>query len=69
MSRDEIIAMANEVELCQSIWIDEQDEVIDSLIAFAKLVAAKERVACFDAAYDAYATTAVLEAIEARGKA
>jgi hypothetical protein len=40
---------------------------MDILETFAKLVAAKERVACFDAAYDAHATTAVLEAIRARG--
>jgi hypothetical protein len=41
MTREEIIALANDAELCQCIWIDESSEVIDSLVAFAKLVAAK----------------------------
>jgi hypothetical protein len=43
MSNDEIIEMANEAELCQCIWIDDEGPEIKSLIAFAKLVAAKER--------------------------
>jgi hypothetical protein len=46
MTQDEIIEMANQAELCQSIWIDDEGPEIASLVAFAKLVAAKEREAC-----------------------
>ena len=46
MTQDEIIEMANDAELCQCIWIDDGGEEIASLVAFAKLVAAKEREAC-----------------------
>ena len=46
MKRDEIIELANQTELCQSIWIDDGGPEIESLVAFAKLVAAKEREAC-----------------------
>jgi len=41
MKQDEIIEMANQAELCQCIWIDDEGPEIASLIAFAKLVAAK----------------------------
>ncbi len=44
MTKDEIIKLANDAELCQSIWIDDlDDEVVQSVIRFAKLVAEKER--------------------------
>jgi hypothetical protein len=46
MTQNEIIEMANDAELCQCIWIDDGGEEIASLVAFAKLVAAKEREAC-----------------------
>ena len=46
MTQDEIIDMANQAELCQCIWIDDEGPEIASLMAFAKLVAAKEREAC-----------------------
>jgi hypothetical protein len=46
MTREEIIELANDAELCQQIWIDDICIEIDSLVAFAKLVAAKEREAC-----------------------
>jgi hypothetical protein len=46
MTREQIIALANDAELCQQIWIDDICIEIDSLVAFAKLVAAKEREAC-----------------------
>jgi hypothetical protein len=46
MTQDEIIEMANEAELCQCIWIDDEGPEIASLVVFAKLVAAKEREAC-----------------------
>lgn len=46
MKREEIIKLANDAELCQTIWIDDICIEIDSLVAFAKLVAAKEREAC-----------------------
>jgi hypothetical protein len=50
MTQDEIIEMANQAELCQCIWIDDEGPEIASLVAFAKLVAAKEREACADIA-------------------
>lgn len=40
MTQDEIIEMANQAELCQCIWIDDEGPEIASLVAFAKLVAA-----------------------------
>jgi len=47
MTQDEIIKLANDAELCQTIWIDDSDdEMVRTVIAFAKLVAAKEREAC-----------------------
>ena len=47
MDLNEIIEMANDAELCHSIWIDDpEDEIVQSVIKFAKLVAAKEREAC-----------------------
>ena len=38
MTKDEIIEMANQAELCQCIWIDDEGPEIASLVAFAKLV-------------------------------
>lgn len=46
MTQDGIIEMANQAELCQCIWIDDEGPEIASLVAFAKLVAAKERAGC-----------------------
>ena len=46
MTQDDVIKMANQAELCQNIWIDDDGVEIASLVAFAKLVAAKEREAC-----------------------
>jgi len=43
MTRDEIIKLANEAELCQTIWIEEDCIELESVIQFAKLVAEKER--------------------------
>jgi len=43
MTEDEIIEMANDAELCQSIWInDSDDDMVRTVISFAKLVAAKK---------------------------
>lgn len=39
MTREEIIKLANEAELCQTIWIEEDCIEIESVIQFAKLVA------------------------------
>lgn len=48
-----IIEMANEAELCQCIWIDDaDDETVQSVIRFAKLIAAKEREACANVCYE-----------------
>ncbi len=47
MTQDEIIKLANDAELCKSIWIDDSDDdMVRTVISFAKLVAAKEREAC-----------------------
>lgn len=46
MTREEIIKLANEAELCQTIWIEEDCIEIESVIQFAKLVAEREREAC-----------------------
>ncbi len=64
MTRNEIMEMARQT--VPPAWLDGRCEYLE---AFAKLVAAKERLDCFDAAYQAYATTEVLKAIRARGEA
>ena len=46
MTREEIIKLANEAELCQTIWIEEDCIEIESVVQFAKLVAEREREAC-----------------------
>jgi hypothetical protein len=46
MTREDIIKLANEAELCQTIWIEEDCIELESVIQFAKLVADKEREAC-----------------------
>lgn len=44
MTREEAIEIANEVQLCQCIWIDDPGcEVIDSLVRFAQRVQDKTR--------------------------
>lgn len=43
MTRDDIIKLANEAELCQTIWIEEDCIELESVIQFAQLVAAAER--------------------------
>jgi len=40
MTREDIIKLANDAELCQTIWIEEDCIELDSVIRFAKLVAA-----------------------------
>ena len=52
MTQDEIIEMANKAELCQCIWIDDEGPEIASLVTFSKLVAEKERVACWNILFD-----------------
>ena len=69
MTQDEIIEMANQAELCQSIWIDDDSLEIASLVAFAKLVAAKEREVCAkvcEAYQDPFCGNAMADAIRAR---
>jgi hypothetical protein len=41
MNTEEIIELANQSQLFLSIWIDDEGDEIASLVAFAKLVAAK----------------------------
>ena len=72
MTNEEIIKLANEAELCQTIWIEEDCIEIESVIQFAKLVAEREREACAKVCEDkntllAWPTYAA--AIRARGQA
>ena len=74
MNREDIIQMANEALVCQQIWIDEDDSMaLESVILFAKLVAAKEREACIDLIKSHGPTLAngfmLTDAIRARGEA
>lgn len=47
MTRDDIIRMANEAELCHSIWIDEPgDDAFESVIRFGQMIAEAEREMC-----------------------
>jgi hypothetical protein len=47
MKQDEIIKLANDAELCQTIWIDDSDdEMVQSVIRFAKLIAKKQAEEC-----------------------
>lgn len=74
MTPEEVIEMARQaglVPVLENVRLGDKGVLAtDCIKTFAKLVDAKatarERVACFDAAYDAHATTAVLEAIRAR---
>jgi hypothetical protein len=54
MTQDEIIEMANEAELCQCIWVDDEGPEIASLVAFAKLVEAHTRGQIFKPDWDNY---------------
>jgi len=64
MTQDEIIEMARQAGFWKDLF--SYPEFKEHVEAFAKLVAAKERLDCFDAAYQAYATSEVLKAIKAR---
>jgi len=64
MTQDEIMFMAMKSGCPKENALANMDILQD----FAKLVAAKERLDCFDAAYQAYATSEVLKAIRARGE-
>jgi hypothetical protein len=61
---DEIIEMANQVELCQCIWIDDEGPEIASLVAFAKLVAGKIRKETLEEMIFAHPTTAIKLSVE-----
>ena len=69
MNTEEIIDMARQVGL--PVGITAGNPSFKQIEAFAKLVDAKatarERLGCFEAAYGAYATTELLEAIRNRG--
>lgn len=81
MNTEEIIDMARQIattfgtRMCDENGDTHGEELyamgIDDIIDTIKLVDAKatarERLGCFEAAYGAYATTAVLEAIRNRG--
>ena len=77
MTQAEIIEMAKQAGLEEAYSLEHNQVLVrykdGALEAFAKLVAsaaiAKERLDCFDAAYQAYATAEVLKAIRARGEA
>jgi hypothetical protein len=69
MTQDEIIELANEAELCQCIWIDDAyNETVQSVIRFAKLVAAKERDELIDLVAFYGGSVELEAAIRARGK-
>ena len=71
MTQDEIIKLANEAELCQWIWIDDEGPEIASLVAFAKLVAEKERdkfCASLRQFHDSISLASDSNAIRARGQ-
>ena len=44
--RIEIIRMANEAGLCDSIWVDEESSAVNSVIYFFHMAQAAEREAC-----------------------
>jgi len=74
MTREEIIKLANEAELCQTIWIEEDCIEIESVIQFAKLVAEREREACAKIADEwavgwPHPSRVIAERIRARGEA
>lgn len=46
MLRDEIIEIANESGLCQSIWIDSPDENLASVIRFAEVIESRVKSLC-----------------------
>ena len=75
MTQDEIIEMARQAGLRRHIPFWSDSEVADELGAFAKLVAAKEREACWDIVgiallgSDRELTKRVATAIRARGEA
>lgn len=73
MTREEIIKLANEAELCQTIWIEEDCIEIESVIQFAKLVAEREREACAKIADEwavgwPHPSRVIAERIRARGE-
>jgi hypothetical protein len=62
MTREEIIALANDAELCQCMWIEEEDCIeLESVIAFAKLVAVKAFPDGVDAEWIARRTKCAVE--------
>jgi hypothetical protein len=72
MTQDDIIEMANIAELCQTIWIDDEGPEIASLVAFAKLVAAKKQEDIIqiikETPFSNWFQADVIEAIRARGE-
>jgi hypothetical protein len=69
MNTEEIIELANQSQLFLSIWIDDEGDEIASLVAFAKLVAAKEREACVKEVETTFYSVQAAENIRARGEA
>ena len=72
MTQDEIIAMAKEAGLRTHIPFWSDSEVAVALVAFAKLVAAKEREACMNVLrglnYAQSSKYDCMDAIRARGE-
>ena len=75
MTQDEIIEMARQTDIRDSLEYDHMECDIESLEAFAKLVAQREREACANTAglallgADKALSDRVLKAIRTRGQA
>jgi len=44
MQRDKVIQLANDAELCQTMWIEEDCIELDSVVLFANIVADNKQV-------------------------
>jgi len=44
MQRDKVIQLANDAELCQTMWIEEDCIELDSVVLFANIVADSKQV-------------------------
>jgi hypothetical protein len=75
MTQDEIIEMALKAGLAfdseeyPEIWYTYMNVGREEIVAFAKLVAAKEREACAKVAHDYVGADPIADAIRARGQA
>lgn len=73
MTREEAIKLANDMAVFGTIWIDDQGNEVNDLVAFAQLVASNERDACAKIADEwavgwPHPSTVISERIRARGQ-